>query len=213
MAAFHPDPGLLMDYATGALDESRALLVASHLSLCPACRADVAAAEELGGELLTSIAPVPLSGTARIDLEELSAAVHAKPVPPAIAGDIRLPEPLRSYVAKPLEELKWQRLLPGVREAILLKRGRTEVSLLQIRAGKPVPVHTHEGHEMTLVLAGGFSDATGHYGRGDVSQADPGLNHQPVADLGEDCLCLSVVEGGLRLTGPLGRILNLFRRA
>jgi putative transcriptional regulator len=65
---------------------------------------------------------------------------------------------------------------------------------------------------MTLVLAGGFSDESGHFVRGDVAEADPSVNHQPVADPGEDCLCLAVTDAPLRLTGPFGRLLNPFLR-
>jgi putative transcriptional regulator len=31
-----------------------------------------------------------------------------------------------------------------------------------------------------------------------------------VADEGQDCLCLAVTDARLRLTGPLGRLLNPF---
>ncbi len=75
-----------------------------------------------------------------------------------------------------------------------------------------MPNHTHGGNEMTLVLAGGFSDDTGHYERGDVSIADDELVHTPVADPGEDCICLAVTDAPLKLTGPIGRIVNLFMR-
>ncbi len=75
-----------------------------------------------------------------------------------------------------------------------------------------MPVHTHEGTELTLVLAGAFSDAHGHFLRGDVAEADASVEHQPVADPGEDCLCLAVTDAPLRLTGPFGRLLNPFLR-
>ena len=48
--------------------------------------------------------------------------------------------------------------------------------------------------------------------RGDVAEADPSVNHQPVADPGEDCICLAVTDAPLRLTGPFGRLLNPFLR-
>jgi putative transcriptional regulator len=75
-----------------------------------------------------------------------------------------------------------------------------------------MPTHTHDGSELTLVLAGGFSDESGHFVRGDVAEADPSINHQPVADPGEDCLCLAVTDAPIRLTGPFGRLLNPFLR-
>jgi putative transcriptional regulator len=75
-----------------------------------------------------------------------------------------------------------------------------------------MPTHTHGGTELTLVLAGGFSDAAGHYRRGDVTLADGNTNHRPVADKDGDCLCFAVVDGGILLSGSLGRVANLMLR-
>jgi putative transcriptional regulator len=64
-----------------------------------------------------------------------------------------------------------------------------------------------------LVLEGGYSDNTGHYRRGEIVLADRDVDHRPVADLGEACICFIVHEGGIRLTGPMGRIVErLFGR-
>jgi putative transcriptional regulator len=84
--------------------------------------------------------------------------------------------------------------------------------LMRIKSGTAMPAHTHEGIELTLVLAGGFSDETGHFLRGDLAEADATIDHRPVADPGEDCLCLAVTDAPLRLTGPIGRLLNPFLR-
>ena len=76
-----------------------------------------------------------------------------------------------------------------------------------------MPVHTHASSELTLVLAGGFTDQFGHFLRGDLAEADASVEHRPVADPGEDCLCLAVTDGPMRLTGPLGRLINPFLRS
>ena len=77
---------------------------------------------------------------------------------------------------------------------------------MRVRAGKAVPQHTHEGNELTLVLEGSFHDELGRYARGDLAITDPTVEHRPVADEGQDCLCLAVTDARLRLTGPLGRL-------
>ena len=64
-----------------------------------------------------------------------------------------------------------------------------------------VPQHTHEGSELTLVLEGAFRDKTGRYARGDLALADGSIEHRPVAEPGEDCMCLTVTDAPLRLTG------------
>jgi putative transcriptional regulator len=63
-----------------------------------------------------------------------------------------------------------------------------------------------------LVLDGGFSDETGRYARGDLALSDDTITHRPVADPDHDCLCLVVVEGGVRFAGAFGPLLNLFVR-
>ena len=84
--------------------------------------------------------------------------------------------------------------------------------MLRIAPGHGVPQHSHRGTELTLVLEGGFSDITGHYVRGDIQVADQELDHQPVADDHVACICLAVTSDHLRLTGPLGRIIDPFLR-
>lgn len=84
--------------------------------------------------------------------------------------------------------------------------------LLRIARGVGLPHHTHEGFEYTIVLEGGFSDQWGEYLEGDFAIADQEVDHAPVADARDGCLCLAVTDAPLRLTGPLGRFLNLFLR-
>ncbi len=79
-------------------------------------------------------------------------------------------------------------------------------------AGKKLPVHTHRGYEMTLVLTGAFTDKLGTYARGDFVELDDSTEHQPIIDDGEPCICLAVTDKPLRFTGPLGRLMNPFLR-
>ncbi|WP_430512493.1 hypothetical protein [Pannonibacter phragmitetus] len=48
--------------------------------------------------------------------------------------------------------------------------------------------------------------------RGDLAFADDHVDHKPIADDDEDCICFAVTEGHLRLTGPLGRLIAPFMR-
>ena len=56
----HPSEARLLDYASGALPEPMALLIATHLALCPACRRTVAELEAVGGALLEALPPEPV---------------------------------------------------------------------------------------------------------------------------------------------------------
>ena len=213
MPAHHPGPELLMDYASGALPEPVALLVATHASLCRDCQAEIARLEAVGGTLLSELDAAPLSEDA---LERARARLErpheAEAAPAERCTDARLPKPLRAYLSGELDRLAWKRrgsvaeldLLPGF--------PGFQTRLLHIRAGSAIPQHTHEGSEYTLLLTGGFSDAGGHYLRGDVAVADPSVDHRPVADEGEDCLCLAVTDAPLRLSGRFSRYLNFLVR-
>ncbi len=200
---------LLAAYGAGSLDPSLHALVASHLILKPDSRRFVAALENLAGTELAQLEPTPLS---RRD-ERLAAIFDAEPAPrkpvaPLVYGSDILPPPLRNYLGRGLNDIRWRTKIPGVKEFRIEDTGRGDASLLWVRAGRRMPSHTHEGSEVTLVLQGGFSDVTGHYGRGDIAIAEADLDHKPVADAGEDCLCFAVTDAPLHLTGPFGRVLE-----
>ncbi|NKB44254.1 MAG: anti-sigma factor [Alphaproteobacteria bacterium] len=217
-ASHHPSDDLLWSYAAGSLDEPSSILIATHLSLCPACRAVVAKAEGMGGELFEN------SGTADIDagsLDAVLARLDETEEAPRIALEtvgeeaesVSVPRPLKDYLPGSIPSLSWRWLGPGVHYTAIKTEARgPKVGLLRIAPGTKVPMHGHSGNEMTMVLAGGYTDATGNYQRGDVEAADDGLVHQPVADAGEECLCLVVTEGELQPTGMIAKVLQPFFR-
>ncbi len=205
MAEFHPHPETLIDYAAGTASGPVEMLVAAHMVLCPDCRQAVEQLERLGGILLDGIERQPVAALPP------TPAMAVLPAAKATAGGrAMLPGVLRDRLGGDIEKVRWRGLFPGVRHADLPGFASGAASLMKIAAGRRMPRHTHRGTEMTLVLAGGFSDASGHYGRGDLQIADPAIDHQPVADRGGDCVCLVVVDGPLRFTGRFGRLLNLF---
>ena len=215
MPDYHPGQELLMDYAAGAQREPVALLVATHISMCPSCQAEVRRLESLGGAMLETLEPEPMAEEA-LDhaLARLESSGKAEPTPAArpSAGDPRLPRPLRDYLDGSLDGASWKRRGVFAELALLEDVPGFKTRLLRIKGGATMPQHTHEGSELTLVLAGSFRDAAGHYRPGDVALADASVDHQPVADPGEDCLCLAVTDAPLRLTGTFGRYLNFLTR-
>jgi putative transcriptional regulator len=214
MPMHHPDEALLVDYASGALPEAIALVVATHLALCPQCRADTDSLDAVGGEILDSAESEPVSEMSR-DLALVAIDRAAPPKSPVQKPDLKsgdvpvLPRPLRDYAGGDPSTLTWRRL-GNLAEAPIYVGGDVKARLMQIRAGSAMPRHGHHGMEYTLVLDGGFSDELGHYLRGDLAVADPALEHKPIADPDGDCLCLAVSEGSIRFTGIAGRILSLF---
>jgi putative transcriptional regulator len=212
----HPTDDILAAYASGATSEPMALIVATHLALCPDCRRIVGDFEALGGLLLDQLSgddpDIVIPDLAAFPGEDGRPRQGAARGMAVSATGPLVPQPLRDYLGDGVPGLNWRKL-GALSEARLLPdlQGIT-TQMLRIRAGAATPRHGHRGNEYTLVLAGGYSDHTGHYVRGDFAVADPSIEHRPVADPGEDCLCLAVTDAPLRLTGFGGRVVSMFLR-
>ena len=210
----HPSEELLLDYATGALDEGWSIALATHLALCPDCRQKVAEMEAIGAAFMETAAPTPVTKTLHAALSAFSDGdVEAGASVSENVGSTPFifPEPLRSYIGGDLDRVPWRRLGMGVYQCVIPTGDKQSVSrLLRIPTGKPVPSHSHGGLELTLVLCGAFSDETGYYGRGDFQEADETLEHQPHAIAGEDCICLAVTDAPLRFSSLAARMAQPF---
>lgn len=214
MPNFHLSEEDLLDYATGRLAEPFAVLVASHLTLCRICRRAVAEFEALGGvvvETAPSVALAPGGLEALMSrLDEPDADGSRLATPPAVGALRHMPAPLRAFVKS---TPKWKTVMRGLDVAEIGDgRDGARARLMRIAPGSAMPRHTHRGREMLLVLDGGYRDEIGLYDAGDVAVAGPQVVHRPVADAEEGCLCFTVTDAGLKLTGPIGRLLNLFIR-
>ncbi|TKA96937.1 transcriptional regulator [Cereibacter changlensis] len=206
----HISDQLLTAYSAGALPEAFSLVVATHLSLCDECRARSAAHDAVGGALLDGVAPARMG-------EHSLAQVMARldggaPIRRSPQGDSATPEPLADYIGGTLNIVKWQSLGMGVRQSILPTDRLASARLLYIPAGQAVPDHGHRGMELTLVLQGAFTDATDRFGRGDIEIATEDLQHTPVAEPGEACICLAATDAPLRFNSLIPRLVQPFFR-
>ena len=210
----HPGAEMLLDYAAGNVPEPVGLLLATHLALCPRCRRETAVYEQAGGLLLEQVRddqePAAAEWQALLTRLEVPAEAVAEPTPRR-AGD--LPRPLADYLGRDLDDLNWRRVGHGIAafDVLPARRGPRAV-LVRIPYGVAVPEHGHGGTEATLVLHGGYADTIGRFRRGDLQLADGTLRHGPRADLGEDCLCLAVIEGDLRFSSLVARWVGRFVR-
>jgi putative transcriptional regulator len=208
----HLSDELLTAAAAGLLAEPLLLVARTHMALCGTCRARERELVAIGGALLDTGAPVLVSAELRdLVLAALDRPMGTRPRHCETAtGDV--PEPLVPHVGPRFQDLAW-RSFGSVGEIRLLPEAQGYVTrLLRIRPGAGVPDHTHEGLEATVVIKGAFSDCTGRYGPGDVALVEGDLDHSPVAEAGEPCICLAVTDAPLRLTGSIGRFLNPFVR-
>jgi putative transcriptional regulator len=195
----HPDDLLLAAYAAGSLDEGMLLILATHLTFCLACRATVARDERIGGVLLNEVTPAPMAADALA--KTLARLDETAPRPDRVASNDNTPSPLRAFLGKDLSQLRWRKMGPSLSYVTLRRRGPQALRLLRGAPGSDVGLHSHCGMEYTLVLRGGFTDASGSYGPGDFQTASPEITHNPVADPGEDCINLAVTTGRLRFNG------------
>jgi putative transcriptional regulator len=177
-----PTETLLAAYAAGTLSEPFAVLVASHLQM----KADRSGAVSI------------------LDQERWP----REAMPGVDQLNVFMPLALRSYVGRHLGELEWRTILPGLERCRIARDAGAEASFLRCRPGKAIPAHTHKGREAVLVLQGGFRDRNGHYAPGDIAVADDTIDHRPVADGLFACITFAVLEAPVRLTGPLGRLLQ-----
>ena len=208
----HLTDELLMAYSAGSLPEAFSLVVATHVSLCDECRARLGSFDTLGGAMLEEC------GNAELDAGALDATmarilegapqVAAKEKPRKSRGVF--PRPLQDYVGGDVEAVKWKPVGMGVRQAIQPTSQDASVRLLFIPAGCAVPDHGHRGTELTLVLQGAFMDEEDRFARGDVEVADEDLEHTPIADIGEDCICLAATDAPLRFRGIVPRLAQPF---
>ena len=199
----HPEADILLAYAGGTLAEGLALVVATHLALCPDCRRLAGDFDALGGTLFDRLGPSALAPDA---FARTMARIGDRPPeePPARApaqpdADAWWQwEPLAPYLHGRQPRV-WRPLGRGIGYSPIRRRGQSGASaiLLRVAADAALPRHGHAGTEMTVVLEGGYRDQFGRYAVGDFSSLDNATMHKPVTD--GDAICVSLIA----LTGPL----------
>ena len=208
--ARHVDPATLLSFSAGALPEPLAAVVAAHIDLCPACGAQAADLDLVGGILLSRSSregPVPTCPAFPLR-EERSKARSITTV--GSPGTDRLPRSIARAFGLSYDTIPWRRLGPGIwHHRLPLSSGvKGDLRLLRIAAGRVMPEHGHDGAELTLVLEGTYTDATGAYGRGDIQDADETIEHAPVADAEHGCVCLIASERPARFNSVIARLLQ-----
>lgn len=207
----HLNDDILMAYSAGALPEAFSLMVASHVSLCDTCRAQLESFDALGGALLDG----DTADLSESSLADTIAMIAGRAPEPRVSAPVKsgvLPAPLRDYVGGDVDAIKWRPVGMGVKQAILPTSRDASARLLFIPAGAAVPDHSHNGIELTMVLQGAFSDEDDRFARGDVETADQNVQHTPIADISEDCICLAVTDAPLKFSGLIPRIVQPFLR-
>jgi len=207
----HPDDATLMSCAAGSQPEAFAAVVASHLSMCPKCRAEVARMQEIGAALFDKLTPAKLTGPcpiARLRAAEADPDQREAHAPCAKGFDV--PPPLVPLIGTRLDDVTWRWLAPGVdHHPIRLSSGCCgSLRLVKVAPGTSLPEHGHRGMEQTLILRGSYRDKLGTYRAGDFADLDDEVEHSPHACSEEGCICLIAAESKMRFKGFLTRLLQ-----
>lgn len=223
MINHHLSDEMILSYAAGSLSAGQAMVVHCHLEICPDCMARVREAEALGGALLEHEAEL---GSLSLDFDEFLSQIDTLPeesqeMMPSISSasarkrQARIDKPnsftpdiLHDLLGHGLEDVSWKMVGPGIRQYHLpqISSDGETVRLLKLSPGFVTPQHSHHGSELTLVLQGSFCDETGRYAVGDIQDADGDLDHQPIADTEQDCICLTVTDAPLEFKGIISRL-------
>ena len=204
---------LLLDYAAGGLPLPLEVLVETHLAMNEESAKTMNMLMKLGGVLLEDSDPVSLSeGALENVLKAIGQDEGKQPDTSKRKIDTNcalLPRPIADYLPD-RNDPSWRRIGIGLFECdVVFDNDRGRAKFYRISPGTSIPSHTHTGTEVTLVLQGGFTDETGNYGAGDIAVQEEGGEHKPVADNDGECVVFAVNQGDIRLTGPIGRVLNL----
>jgi putative transcriptional regulator len=210
----HPDFSSLMCCAAGSQPEAFAAVIASHLSVCAECRAEVGRMEQIGVALFDALPPADVNANAPVvamRAGEAETEVIAEPRAAETGNVLRdVPGPLVSVLGAQLDDLPWRWKGPGIwtHSVPLSEHADGELLLIKVAPGKKMPEHGHNGQELTIILRGSYTDKLGTFSVGDVADLDSDIEHTPVACPKEGCICLSARDGKLRFKSGLARLMQ-----
>ncbi|UXI03529.1 ChrR family anti-sigma-E factor [Photobacterium sp. TY1-4] len=219
---FHPNTDILACYANGTLDPATSILINAHLELCPHCRQHVAQLEDREAQSLARMPVEPMTDAlstmmqhilTQTDHDATPTAAHREPVstssPTLTVNGKVFPLP-QAFKAHADQIGPWTRLPGHLKRAHVATGGESQMNFIYMDCDSALPQHTHQGQEITLVLAGEFVDENNTYLPGDFIVRTPAHTHTPKTRPGMDCLCLTLLDAPLHFTSGLATLLNPF---
>lgn len=217
----HLDQATIVSFAAGALSPEMAAVAATHMEVCELCRERLSDAERIGGALLGQQQPAEADMARAAHLREamlglldeepkIEARTADAPMPRTDAPTPLdcLPLPLQPYFGRSWRALRWRWMAPGVHMIRAARGSGDTLILLKIAPGKSMPMHSHQGTELTQILQGAYDDALGHFAPGDVADLGNEIEHQPITAPGVPCVCVAALDAPLRFPGWLARKLQ-----
>jgi putative transcriptional regulator len=223
MINYHPSEAVLEEFVSGNLHASIAMIVSSHVEMCSKCqervmdltekaasnvfdmeddffKLDMEANSKLFDENHTPHTDM-ISSITDLDMEPVNESAVAVTEIEVSGQTIALPNAIRSIALK-----EWQGIGKISRARLTLDDDQRRMSLLHIDKGGSVPMHSHKGFEITLLLDGSFEDDMGVYSKGDFIWLDHKHTHNPTTL--EGCVCLTVSSDALKFTQGVSQLIN-----
>lgn len=223
MINYHPDQHLLSLHAKGELPLSMSIAISAHAEFCAHCQQQLdqmtLALSEQQFEQNQTIQPASIEQHGQLDdllnqflnntLDSLDTEVKTKPQSSLVADNsvtIKGQQYMLPRVFKQQITSGWQGIGKVSRLRLDTGEPKARASLLHIAANGEIPDHTHKGSELTLLLAGEFSDCYNTYKPGDFMLLDQNHEHSPKTT--EGCLCYTIVDAPLYFTKGISKLLN-----
>ncbi|WP_372940269.1 ChrR family anti-sigma-E factor [Shewanella sp.] len=218
MINYHPDQHLLSLHAKGELPLSMSIAISAHAELCHHCQQQLdqmtIALSEQEFEQQQTVAKQPddadlsallsqfMSSTLdNLDIESIQQPQDTDNTVSIKGQQYALPRVFRKQI-----NASWQGIGKVSRLRLDTGEPQARASLLHIAANGEIPEHTHKGAELTLLLAGEFSDCYNTYKPGDFMLLDQAHQHSPKTT--EGCLCYTIVDAPLYFTKGFSKLLN-----
>ena len=218
----HPDADRLALHAAGQLRPIERVIVEAHLAFCAPCTDRLRELLDPGARWLQTVGREVVPGAV---WERLSRSLEApagsapggdppsRPTDPGAALPEALPRTAWEELGDPKPTLQWRPVLTSRARYCVLATDRvadSQLVLVKLVGGSRFPAHLHLGQEEMVILAGGYTDAFGHFEAGAYQRYAPGTEHSALSDAGETCFALGLIERGLRFRGLLGVLQWLF---
>ena len=205
------DEDAITDYALGTLSPAKHVMLACQSEISEDVAERVAFQEEIAASLIENGDGEALSplfmGNALAALPPQEGASSS-----ASEQDGLAPKSLRNMLGHGLKDMKWKSLVPGVAVHDILGNRKTvngdRLYLLKAKGGMRMPDHSHTGEEWTLILTGSYTVGEKRFTRGDMHIEGEDELHAPHIDEGEDCICLVMTQGPLKMQGWLPKVVQ-----
>ncbi|MEO8809847.1 MAG: ChrR family anti-sigma-E factor [Rhodanobacter sp.] len=210
----HLDDVTVLSYSAGALAAAMTVVASAHLERCTTCRERLLDADQIGGVLLQQQrvdAPAEDARATMLSLLDDTPQIEDITLPDEVDDERdpdRLPGALHPWFGSSLRALRWRRVAPGVQRILASNINGGDLMLLRIAPGSKLPLHSHGGNELTMILDGAYDDMLGHFGPGDVADLDGETLHQPVTSPGVPCICVAATDAPLKFSGWFARTLQ-----